>query len=117
MNKHVIKHQSKLTFKGIKNSFENCDSYTFKQNKVLEDKPFNLGFTVLDLSKLHLYETYFDKLQPFFGQDKFQLHCIDCDSFVLSLETQIIFNDLKILERFFDFSNLKNEWKSGIIQE
>ena len=27
-----IKQQSKLTFNGIQKSYENCDSFTFKQN-------------------------------------------------------------------------------------
>ena len=35
-----IKQQSKLSFNGIQKSYENCDSYTFKQNEVLMDKPF-----------------------------------------------------------------------------
>ena len=35
----IIKQQSKLTFNGIHKSYENCDSYTFKQNEVLMDKP------------------------------------------------------------------------------
>ena len=33
-----IKQQSKLTFNGIHKSYENYDSYTFKQNEVLMDK-------------------------------------------------------------------------------
>ena len=52
--REIIKHQSKLTFNGIHKSYENCDSYTFKQNEVLMDKPIYLGFTVLELSKLHM---------------------------------------------------------------
>ena len=67
----VKKHQSKLTFNGIHKSYENCDSYTFKQNEVLMDRPIYLGFTVLELSKLLMYETYYDKLQPNFGQAKY----------------------------------------------
>ena len=70
------------------------------------DKPIYLGFTVLELSKLHMYETYYDILQPYFGQEKIQLHYMDCDSFVLSIETENIINDLKNLEDIFDFSNL-----------
>ena len=118
----IIKQQSKLTFEGIHKSYENFDSYTFKQNEVLMDKPIYLGFTVLELSKLHMYETYYDKLQPYFGQENIQLHYVDTDAFVLSLKTQYIIKDLKNLENIFDFSNLdknhelysnKNEKVSG----
>ena len=52
-----MKQQSKLTFIGIHKSYENCDSYTFKRNEVLMDKPIYLGIAILDLSKLHMYET------------------------------------------------------------
>ena len=105
-HKEIIKQQSKLTFNGIHKSYDNCDSYTFKQNEVLMDKPIYLGFTVLELSKLLMYETYYDKLQPYFRQENIQLHYMDCDSFVLSIETENINNDLRNLEYLFDFSNL-----------
>ena len=36
--KNIIKQQSKLAFNAIHNSYENCDSYTFKQNEVVMDK-------------------------------------------------------------------------------
>ena len=66
-NIKIIKQQSKLTFNGIHKSNENYDSYTFKQNEILMNKPIYLGFTVLELSKLHMYETYYDVLQSYFG--------------------------------------------------
>ena len=104
--REIIKQQSKLTFNGIHKSYENCDSYTFKQNEVLMDKPIYLGFTVLELSKLLMYETYYDKLQPYFRQENIQLHYMDTDSFILSVNTKDIIKDLKNLEDIFDFSNL-----------
>ena len=42
--KKFIKQQFKKTFNGILRSYENCGSYTFKQNEVLMDKPIYLGF-------------------------------------------------------------------------
>ena len=52
-----IKQQSKLTCAGVHKPYENCDSYTFKQNEVLMDKPIYLGFAILALSKLLMYGT------------------------------------------------------------
>ena len=71
--REIIRQQSKLTFNGIHKSYETCDSYTFKQNEVLMVKPMYLGFTVLELSKLLMYETYYDILQPYFGQENIQI--------------------------------------------
>ena len=104
--KNVIKQQPKLTFNGKPKSYENCESYTFKQNEVLMDKPIYLGFAVLEISKLHMYETYYDKLQPYFGQENIQLHYMDTDSFILSVNTKDIIKELGNLEDIFDFSNL-----------
>ena len=98
----IIKQQSKLTFNGIHKSYENCNSYTFKQNEVLMDKPIYLGFTVLELNNLLMYETYYDKLQPHFEQENIQLHYMDTDSFILSVNTKDIIKDLQYLEDIFD---------------
>ena len=95
-----------MTFNGIHKSYENCDSYTIKQNEVPMDEPIYLGFSVLELSNLIMYETYYDKLQPYFGQKKIQLRYMDTDSFVLSVKTKDIVNDLENLLDIFDFSNL-----------
>ena len=70
------------------------------------DKPTYLGFSVLESSKLLMHESYYDKLQPYFGQEIIQLHYMDTDSFVLSINTKDIIKDLKNLEDIFDFSNL-----------
>ena len=104
--KKIIKYQSKLTFNGIHKSYENCDSHVFRKNEVLMDKPIYLGFTVLELSKLHMYETYYDKIQPYFGEKNLLLHYMDTDSFILSVNTKDIIENLKNLEDIFDFSNL-----------
>ena len=70
------------------------------------DKPIYLGCAILELSKLHMYETYYDNLQQYFGDDYTQLHYIDTDAIVLSLNTKDIIEALKNLENIFDFSNI-----------
>ena len=44
--KKKIKQQSKRTFNGIYLSYEKCDGYIFKQNEILMDKFFYIGFVV-----------------------------------------------------------------------
>ena len=63
-NEKANEQRSKLTFKGLHKSYANYVSSTVKENEVLMDKPIYLGFAVLELSKLHMYEPYYDKLQP-----------------------------------------------------
>ena len=70
------------------------------------EKPIYLVFAVLELSKLHMYETYYDKLQPNFGQENLHLHYMDTGSFIIIVKTKDIIKDLKNLEDIFDFSNL-----------
>ena len=60
-------------------SYENCDSYAFKQNEVVMDKPIYVGFTINELSKSQMYETYYDNLQPYFGQKDIELPYLDTD--------------------------------------
>ena len=116
-NEKIIKQQSKLTFNGIHKSYENYDSYTFKQNEVLMDKPIYLGFSVLELSKLHMYETYYDILQPYFGQENLQCHYMDS----VTKDTPIILKEnenIKILrvdeiineENWYQDENIITQW-------
>ena len=44
-----------------------------------------------------MYETYYDKLQPYFGNENLDLHCIETDALVLSMNTKDIIKDLKTL--------------------
>ena len=53
-------------------------------------KPIYLGFAVLDLSKLYKYESYYDKLQPYFGQEILQLHYVHTDALVLSMNQKVL---------------------------
>ena len=53
-----------------------------------------------------MYETYYDTLQPYFGQENLQLHYIDTDGMFLSMKSKDTIKDLRNLEDIFDFSNL-----------
>ena len=44
------------------------------------DEPIYLGFAVLELSKLLMYETFYDKVQPYFGEKNKQCLYMDSDT-------------------------------------
>ena len=101
----IIKSQSKLSFKGITNHYSEFSVYKFDKEKVIFDKPIYLGFSVLELSKLLMYEFYSHKLQPYYN-NKIKLHYMDTDSFILSIKTGDLINDLEYFKDDFDFSEL-----------
>ena len=103
----IIKRQSKLSFKGIMDHYSKFSVYKFDKEKTVFDKPFYLGFTVLELSKQLMYEFYYNKLQPYW-QNKIHLHYMNTDSFILSFDTkhQELINVLQENKDEFDFSEL-----------
>ena len=110
----ILKYQSRLDFNGIHKSYQDYDSYIFKSNVVKMEKPIYLGFCILELSRLLMYETYYDKLQKYFGVDGIQFHYQDTDAFIMSIKTTDIVNDLSNLQhqhKMFVFSNLNKEHK------
>ena len=93
----IIKQQFNLTFNGIHKPYDNCDSYIIEQNEVLMYKPIYLGFAVLELSKLHMYETYYDILQPYFEEKNLHLLYMNTD-------TQIKWKYKRYYQRFEKFT-------------
>ena len=81
------------------------------------DEPIYLGFAVLDLSRLHVYVSYYDKLQPEFGEENLQSHYMDTDSFVLSINSTNIIRDLQNLEDLFGFSNMKQNLEIFLVKK
>ena len=110
----ILRFQSRLDFDGIHKSYQDYDTYSFKSNVIKIEKPIYLGYTILELSKLLMYETYYDKLQKYFGIDGIQIHYQDTDAFFMSLKTTDVVNDLSKVQdqyKMFDFSNLNKEQK------
>ena len=75
------------------------------------DKPICLGFSLLELSMLHMCESYYEILQPYFWgkiytYKNIQTQQKDTDSSVSSVFRKDNIKDLKNLEDIFDFSSL-----------
>ena len=68
------------------------------------NKPIYVGMAILDLSKLHMYRFYYDVLKPMYGE-RIKLVYTDTDSFVIHIETDDLYEDLKQISDYMDFSD------------
>ena len=57
------------------------------------NKPVYLGQAILDLSKITMYEFYYDYLQPKYD-DKVKLCYVDTDSFIIHVFTEDLYEDI-----------------------
>ena len=80
---------------------------THKKSCVFHNKPFYVGYSILELSKMVMYSFYYKVLKSYYPEpDSLRLLYSDTDSLLLSIETSDLLGDLKALEEVFDFSNL-----------
>lgn len=84
-----------------------------KVNQVI-NKPFQVGFTVLEWSKLLMYRSY-AQLKDFYG-DRMHLLYTDTDSFLLQFYTHDLYKDVQNpkLRDMFDFSEIPIGHPSGL---
>ena len=103
----ILNGQSKLPFDDKIAEYEKFNLYSFNKETSKFTKPIYIGFCVLELSKLLMYEWYYDKMQPYFGKGNLELHYLDTDSFIFSFKPiKSLIEDLKHFKDDFDFSDL-----------
>ena len=87
--------------------YEKFSLYSFNKEIIKITKPIYVGFCVLELSKFLMYEWYYDKMQPYLGEDNLELHYLDTDSFIFSFKPiKSLIKDLKHFKEDFDISDL-----------
>ena len=83
---------------------------TQRKTMVYYNKPYYIGFSILDISKLIMYKYFYNTLRPYYSNPNYvQLLYSDTDSFILKIQTRDLFHDLKNLSYSFDFSNLPRD--------
>ena len=76
-----------------------------KNEEVKMNKPIDLGQAILDISKILIYEFWYDYIKPRYG-DKSRLCYMDTDSFVMYIKTEDFYKDIADdVERWFNTSN------------
>ena len=88
-------------------NFISEDLSIIKMNKrrVKMNKPIHLGLSILDISKILMYEFWYDYMKPKYG-DNVKLCYMDTDSFVMNIKTEDFYKDIaNDVEKRFDTSN------------
>ena len=76
-----------------------------KKSKIYMNKPVCFGLSILQLSKLLMYQFWYDYVKPKHGE-KAKLCYVDTDSFIVYIKTDDIYKDIaEDVETRFDTSN------------
>ena len=93
-------------FKDIRILAKDLALVTLYQTKVVLSKPIFVGAAILDFSKLVMFDTYYNHVQPAFGN---RVSCVytDTDSFILKIFSNDVMDEIcGKLDYIFDLSNL-----------
>ena len=93
----IMKSLSKPTFKNI-TRYRDYSQIEYIKKKIEHDSPVYVGVTILELNKLHMYDVFYNILQP--SLKDLTLHYMDTDSFVLS------YSEGKVSDEHMGLSNL-----------
>ena len=76
-----------------------------KKTKIKMNKPIHLGLSILDISKILMYEFWYDYMKPKYDNDV-KLCYMETDSFVMNIKTEDFYKGIaNDVEKRFDTSN------------
>ena len=76
-----------------------------KKTKVKMNKPIYLGLSILEISKILMYEFWYDYMKPKYD-NKVKLYYMDTDSFIMNIKANGFYEDIaNDVENRFDTSN------------
>lgn len=77
-----------------------------KKQKVVLDRKYSIGFTILEISKLMMYEYFYEVIVPRFGQENVDIILSDTDSFILHIREHSREQARQKMADVMDYSNL-----------
>ena len=84
---------------------EDLSIIEMKKTKVKMNKPIYLGLSILEISKILMYEFWYDYMKPKYDNNV-QLCYMDTDSFIMNIKTNDFYEDIASdVENRFDTSN------------
>ena len=79
-----------------------------RKSNLLLNMPVYMGMTILDNSKILMYDYYYNVLKKEYGS-KCKLIYTDSDSFLLEIETEDYYKDMERRKHLYDTSNYQKE--------
>ena len=89
---------------------KNIHMVFIRKSKIKLNRLYAVGFSILELSKLHMFSLWYEELKPKFGKD-ISLVLTDTDSFVIKVRNHSKAQALNKIRRVMDFSNYPKENK------
>ena len=84
---------------------EDLPTIEIKRTKVKINKPIYLRFSILEISKILMYEFWYDYMKPKYN-DNVKLCYMDTDSFIINIKIEDFYNDIaNDVKKSFDTSN------------
>ena len=84
---------------------EDLSIIEMKKTKVKMNKPIYLGLSILEISKILMYEFWYDYMKPKYGNDV-RLCYMDTGSFIMNIKTNDVYKDIaNDAKNRFDTSN------------
>ena len=85
---------------------ENLLAIEMKKTLIKKKKPIYLGLAILALSKIRMYEYWYDDMKPTYGDKVKKLCYMDTDSFIMNVKTEDFYKDIaNDVEKNYDTSN------------
>ena len=105
INKRRSKLVSEPNYHTINDISEDLSIIEMNKTKVKINKPIYLGLLILEISKLLMYEFWYDYMKPKYGNNV-KLCYMDTDSFIMNIKTEDFYKDIaNDVEKRFDTSN------------
>ena len=96
----------KPTFHSLHIFNPNFVGIQYKKPLLELDKPIYIGFSILDLSKMHMFDFHYNVILRTFGGNAVRLLYTDTDSLLYLVLHPRFFDLLYMIRDYFDFSNL-----------
>ena len=77
---------------------ENLLAIEMKKTVIKANKPIYLRLAILSLSKIRMYEYWYDDMKPKYGKN-IRLYYMDTDSFIMEIETEDFYKDITMLKK------------------